>query len=251
MLTAAKLWVLAPLCRLLQCACLCGFLLLPALSSHSLSSHSLSSHSLSSHSLAQTSLDGASQEEEPVQKTEVLQKKEALQKTGALQKTEVRVEEPLPKDLVTPPEPLPEGSEDLKPLPQEPGAVEAGDEPTDLVAAKDELLTTVQQWARAWGEQEVESYLTFYAESFETPEEMARGEWEMQRRERLQAPTFIEVTIEDPKVQSLSQSSGRVEFIQRYTSDRYSDTVRKTLQLTRARERWRILREEAEVLEGG
>ena len=211
------LWMRPSLCRRLECGIVCLALAVPAVS-------------------------------------EVAASKQ-FQPESVVQPPEVRVEEPLPSDLVVPPEPLPAGSENLEPLPAESLPAEPGapspDSAGDAAAAQEsELLETVLRWAEAWGDQRAEFYLSFYADGFEPPQEMSRWEWESQRRQRLSVPAFIQVTIEAPMVRRMSESRSQVEFIQRYESDRYRDTVRKILHLTRKDDRWKILREQAEALAG-
>jgi hypothetical protein len=65
------------------------------------------------------------------------------------------------------------------------------------------------------------------------------------RRQRVAAPSFIEVEI-DPATMTVRETvpdEASVTFTQRYRSDRFSDTVEKTLDLVREAGAWRIRRE--------
>ena len=150
----------------------------------------------------------------------------------------VEVAEPLPDStsLVTPPEPLPPPSEPPRPLP-----------PLGLLQAVEEaeVLETIDRWLVAWWQQQVEDYLSFYAEDFEVPRSLDRASWEEQRRRRLAAPRFIAIDIEAQEVVALSSGRYRARFIQHYRSDNYRDTVLKVLDFTREDGRWKIAREES------
>lgn len=133
------------------------------------------------------------------------------------------VEEPLP--------PLP--------LPPEPPAPPAAGVP-DFAAVE----TTVEAWAAAWSEKRADEYLAFYASSFQTGT-VSRSEWERQRRSRIAAPAFIEVGVEELSVDIVGPRTAWAEFTQFYTSDVYSDVVRKRLELEWEDGGWKIVREEA------
>lgn len=150
----------------------------------------------------------------------------------------VRVPEPLPEEgsLVVPPEPLPQKTVS-PPL----GSVLL------LSAEEAEIMETVNRWLVAWWQQQVDDYLAFYAEDFQTPQELDRISWEEQRRQRLAAPAFIAIRIEPPEVIALGEDLYRARFIQHYRSDTYEDTVLKELDLTREGGRWKIRKEESRL----
>lgn len=105
------------------------------------------------------------------------------------------------------------------------------------------VLDTMHSWARAWSAQDIKAYLGFYAADF-TPED-GRGlaHWRALRRKRLAAPNKIHIEIDKPTVTLLDKHHAKVEFVQKYRSPRYSDTVTKQLFMTRENGHWRITRE--------
>ncbi len=111
------------------------------------------------------------------------------------------------------------------------------------VSEEAQITALVRRWADAWSEQRVEDYLSCYASDFETPDRLRRSEWEAQRRERLQAPGFIRVAITALEVEPAADGRARATFFQNYRSDRFEDTVRKTLELVREEDGWRIREE--------
>jgi len=106
----------------------------------------------------------------------------------------------------------------------------------------------VQAWADAWSGQRVEYYLWFYARGFAPPNGASRSAWEAYRRERLEAPSSIQVTLEKLSEQSLDDNRTSVTFEQAYRAGSYGDRVLKTLVMVREDGSWKILSEQSEPL---
>jgi tetratricopeptide (TPR) repeat protein len=126
-------------------------------------------------------------------------------------------------------------------------AVETKPAPEKPAAAKpssNEVLDTVNAWAKAWASKNVEAYLGFYAKDFQTPGGEARAEWEKTRRQRVGAPKSITVTVDGPKVVLTGDSQARVTFRQGYSSDVLKGAyATKTLVLAKIDGRWLIRQE--------
>jgi tetratricopeptide (TPR) repeat protein len=115
---------------------------------------------------------------------------------------------------------------------------------------REPVIKAVKRWARAWQEQKVAVYLAAYAKDFVPPHGLSRAEWERQRHRRLRLPEQIEVGLEGIEVAFDSAAHARVEFVQRYRSDRYRDTTRKRLLLVKHDRQWQIREETTlEVIE--
>lgn len=108
----------------------------------------------------------------------------------------------------------------------------------------DEILTAVRAWARAWSEQDVKSYLNFYANDFETPNGETRKAWAEERHQRIEGKGRINVKIESPQV-NISGNTATVKYRQIYVSDRLKADSHKTLILTRQSGKWQIKQERA------
>ena len=121
--------------------------------------------------------------------------------------------------------------------------------PASVAAAadslRDELAAVVIAWAGAWSEQRVKEYLGFYASGFQPVGYPSRDTWETVRRQRVATPSFIEVTIDldSLEIRRTGPDEASATFVQSYRSDRFGDTVRKTLGLAREEGEWRILSE--------
>lgn len=107
---------------------------------------------------------------------------------------------------------------------------------------KDSVLDAVESWAKAWSNQNVAKYLSYYAKDFQTPKGESRSAWAEDRRSRIEGKGKIGVRIDDPHV-SIEGNVATIKFKQYYTSDRLSSTSRKTLVLSKQDGKWLIKQE--------
>jgi uncharacterized protein (TIGR02266 family) len=101
----------------------------------------------------------------------------------------------------------------------------------------------VENWSLAWAQQRMDDYLSYYAKDFEPGGGMTRTDWEAFRNERVLGPEYIFMAVSGLNWSAQDEEEAQTTFIQTYRSDRYSDTVLKTLDLVWEDERWKILRE--------
>ena len=106
-----------------------------------------------------------------------------------------------------------------------------------------DILRSVRAWAQAWSKQDVDAYLSFYAAEFKTPHGESRADWEQQRRARVGGPSKIKVALRDIKVVRHDERHVAVTFQQAYRSDRFQGRTRKTLEMVRVGDDWRIFEE--------
>lgn len=120
----------------------------------------------------------------------------------------------------------------------------AASPPLASAANEDGVKKTISAWANAWSAKDVNAYLGFYATNFETPDGLARGAWEAQRKERIErAKTIkIELTFRSMKVKG---NEATVVFRQAYRSDTVNSNNTKTLKMLRAGDKWLIQSERA------
>jgi len=134
-----------------------------------------------------------------------------------------------------------------QPLPTESPSAETTEQKIDSIPQKTVDINTVEKsvhaWAQAWSHQDINAYLTSYSTAFKPVDGLGRAEWEAQRKDRLQAPTFIRIEIFRPAITVLNNELVSVIFKQRYQSDRFKETTDKLLLLTYENEQWRILQE--------
>ncbi len=109
---------------------------------------------------------------------------------------------------------------------------------------ENEIVAVVDAWARAWSAQNPALYLSFYADDFAVPDGLSRAAWENQRRNRLNAPEFIQVDVGYAQFELLDNNTIEVSLRQGYSSDTYSDFTNKLLRLRREDGLWKIVGEE-------
>lgn len=106
-----------------------------------------------------------------------------------------------------------------------------------------EVLKTVNNWAKAWSDNDVKGYLSFYAPDFQTPGGEPRSEWEAARKGRIAKPKKIEVRVGSPKVKFSDNNRVTVTFRQSYRSANLKVASTKTLVMVKAGDRWLIQQE--------
>jgi tetratricopeptide (TPR) repeat protein len=106
-----------------------------------------------------------------------------------------------------------------------------------------EVLEAVNDWAKAWSDNDVASYLAHYAADFKAPDGMTREKWEAQRKARVAKPRRIQVTIEAPKVTFKNSAEATVTFRQHYESDTLKVSGVKILVMVKAGGKWLIQQE--------
>lgn len=110
-------------------------------------------------------------------------------------------------------------------------------------AIQEDVIRSIEMWRIAWSDQDVESYLTMYADDFKTPNGQARSSWESTRRSRLLRPAFIEIGVTYERFELLEPDVIDVQFMQTFRSNTYADETLKSLQVRRTDNGWKIVRE--------
>lgn len=139
----------------------------------------------------------------------------------------------------TPPKPASPSVENAPTL--KPGAAGKGAEAAE---ADEEVVRTLQAWARAWSSGDTKQYLGYYAPGFRPPGGQSRAAWEQSRRERVVKGKRIVVQVQAPKVTFARPEEAVVLFRQIYKSDSLSTSGRKQITMVRQNGRWLIQREE-------
>jgi tetratricopeptide (TPR) repeat protein len=106
-------------------------------------------------------------------------------------------------------------------------------------ATEDGAKAVVLAWAKAWSARDVPTYLGFYAATFETPDGLARGTWEVQRKERIERQKSIRVDVTFRSVK-IKDNEATVVFRQAYRADTVKSDNTKTIRLVRSGDKWLI-----------
>jgi len=107
-----------------------------------------------------------------------------------------------------------------------------------------EVKEFLGRWVRAWGDGDIETYLSLYMTSRSPREGLTREEWVQHRRARIGPEKKIELNL---KLESMGlEDSGifDVIFMQQYRSATFEDAVRKRLFLLRDGQELKIWKEE-------
>ena len=115
----------------------------------------------------------------------------------------------------------------------------------DLSRTAEEVDDAVRSWASAWSRQDAAAYLEHYAPDY-SPQGQDRETWQRQRRDRVEAPEQLEVTVSDLDVEIVGEGRARVRFHQLYATGKTRLAARKTLELERLTAGWRIVTERVE-----
>ena len=119
----------------------------------------------------------------------------------------------------------------------------ASAKPAAAAPNPDEVLRSVNAWARAWASNDVPGYLSFYAPDFQTPKGESRTAWEAERKARIAKPRKIEVGVEAPRVKFDEKNRAIVSFRQHYKSGSLDVTSNKTLVMVNNGDKWLIQQE--------
>ena len=116
--------------------------------------------------------------------------------------------------------------------------------PTKPTNNKDaELIAFANSWASAWSAKDIEVYLSKYAEDFKTPNGDALALWQASRKQKISSQGKILVEIEDIKVTMKNENLARIQFKQKYTSDKLTEDSNKSLLVKKIDGKWLIQEE--------
>jgi len=153
---------------------------------------------------------------------------------------------PSPAPAVTPPvTPIKTSSPTAAPTP---AAVKAPEKPVEKAEKPKQdptqaITAMVNSWAQAWSNKNVSGYLSHYAPDFKTPKGEPRGAWEKFRKERINAPKRIQVSVSAVKVSVKDDNHAQVTFRQHYKADTLNTSATKTLVLIKSGDKWLIQQE--------
>ncbi len=112
-----------------------------------------------------------------------------------------------------------------------------------LITSKLAAFYALEAWKEAWETQDVRSYLSSYSPNFTPNRGLSMEAWKEKRTKSIFRPSSINIEIEDPVVESLTDNQLLITFKQSYTSDSYHDIVVKTLTMEKEENGWKIIKE--------
>ncbi len=111
-----------------------------------------------------------------------------------------------------------------------------------VTASESEVSKALQGWASAWSRKDVRSYLGYYAKDFQTPNGMARKDWEAERTQRIDKPGKLQVSVDEINV-SVAGDKATVRFRQHYASSTLKSSASKTVVFVKSGGKWLIQQE--------
>lgn len=138
---------------------------------------------------------------------------------------------PAPAAVAAAPTPAPATAP--KPAAPEPAAANVGNK---------DVESAVRAWAAAWSSKDIKGYLGAYGKEFDPPGNMSRTAWEEERRARIAGKASISVKLENLAV-SVNGGRATAKFRQDYKAGGLAVSSRKTLELQKSGDRWKIVRE--------
>jgi outer membrane lipoprotein carrier protein len=107
----------------------------------------------------------------------------------------------------------------------------------------EELIAFATGWASAWSTKDIKVYLSKYAEDFKTPNGDTLALWQASRKQKISSQGKILVEIEDIKVTMENENLARVQFKQKYSSDKLTEDSIKSLLVKKIDGKWFIQEE--------
>ena len=106
-----------------------------------------------------------------------------------------------------------------------------------------ELIAFANSWVSAWSAKDVDLYLSKYAKDFKTPNGDVLALWQASRKQKISLQGKILVEIEDIKVTMKNENLARIQFKQKYTSDKLTEDSNKSLLVKKIDGKWLIQEE--------
>lgn len=114
----------------------------------------------------------------------------------------------------------------------------------DKIAPSEKAVQkAVEGWAAAWASQNVKEYMAYYAADFKTPAGESRASWAETRRDRINKPKHIEVSVSNMVVDFTDSTHATVKFRQTYRASNFKATSGKTMLMVKSGGNWLIQEE--------
>ena len=103
----------------------------------------------------------------------------------------------------------------------------------------------LNQWASSWENQNLEEYFSYYTNDYTSKYFDNNDQWKLDREKRILDKNEISLEIRDLSItfEINEKETATAIFQQQYTSERYSDSVKKKITLQKVGKNWKILSE--------
>jgi len=111
-------------------------------------------------------------------------------------------------------------------------------------ALDNEVEAVLEQWRRAWSNQDMKSYFAAYSGHFNPGKRFADiRAWKQAREKSINSKKYIRIGIRNVKITHLEQNRARIEFEQYYEADAFKNHDLKLLLMEKTASGWQIIRE--------
>jgi len=105
------------------------------------------------------------------------------------------------------------------------------------------IKESVVQWITAWSKKDINAYLNAYVDNYTPNNDVTNENWKKTREYRIKAAKFIKIKLSRFKIELINNSFAIVRFHQLYTSNTFSDKIRKFLLMQKSTDGWKIMKE--------
>jgi ketosteroid isomerase-like protein len=107
----------------------------------------------------------------------------------------------------------------------------------------EQINAKLASWLKAWEDQDVNAYLSFYSDKFKAPKgSRTKSKWKNSRYRALKANKNISIQVSNLQINS-SKKTIELNFIQEFNSDKFSSVGIKELVWEKIGSDWKILKE--------
>jgi ketosteroid isomerase-like protein len=105
------------------------------------------------------------------------------------------------------------------------------------------IKESVVQWITAWSKKDISAYLNAYVDNYTPNNDVTNKNWKKTREYRIKSAKFIKIKLSRFKTELINNSFAIVRFHQLYTSNTFSDKIRKFLLMQKSTDGWKIMKE--------
>ena len=121
---------------------------------------------------------------------------------------------------------------------EQPLVEEARSQPSNT--DKDQIATSLKQWADAWSRQDLDAYFDSYIKDYRPRSGTAHLRWRKLRETRIVNPQFINIRISNLSVKKQDDNNATLTFKQDYQSNLLKSAVIKQLEFHKTEAGWKI-----------
>jgi hypothetical protein len=152
-------------------------------------------------------------------------------------------EEPASTTPLTTPEAIVAAEQSTESSPIAPSASTPSISTITPADAKEVLLNKAKDWAKAWQSKDLNSYFAHYSKDF-SGEFADNAAWRKARSKKINGAKKLNVEVADFEIISADENNAKISFTQKYRSNLYQDSGKKTMELKQIDGSWLVVVEQ-------